>query len=389
MADGIFLSRSTKMFVKLGAAIWEIPILEGYGLSQSSNTSEVTLSEAASSGGASRRGRRIFNDSLAPAEFSFSTYARPYKATGSHGGKATTTANEHHAVEEVLWAMMAGADTFTANNAHPYSKGAAGSGTAVITPSSTTNTAISFAQSNVVQLGTGFTVIFEVEEEDSDGGVLTYTVSEAVINEATIDFDIEGIATISWSGMGTIITEGDTATTRTIFEGITNTNNFIQNKLTTLTIDSSGSDFQNMEDSYNVTLTGGSITISNNITFLTPSELAVINRPIGHVTGTRSVSGNFTCYLDDAANGSAELFDDLTTSLTGGSTSSVTNSMALTFSIGGGSAPTLALSIPRANVQIPTHSFDDVISVDVAFDGLGSGIDAADEIALTYTGPAN
>lgn len=388
MADGIFLSRSAKMFVKLGSDIWEVPILEGYSLSQSTNTSEVTLSEAASSAGASRRGRRMFNDSLAPAEFSFSTYARPFKSDGSSTGKATTTANEHHAVEEVLWAMMAGADTYTANNAYPFSRGTAGSGTKVITPNGTTNTAISFEQSNVVQLGTGFTVIFELEEEDTDGGVINYTVSEAVINEATIDFDIEGICTINWSGMGSIITEGDTPTVRTIFEGTTDTNNFIQNKLTTLSINSTASNFGNMEDAYTVTLTGGSITISNNITFLTPSELSVINKPIGHVTGTRAVSGNFTCYLDDTSGGSADLFDDLTTSLSAGTTSAITNSMALTFNIGGASAPILQLAVPTANVQIPTHSFDDVVSVDVAFDGLGTGIDQTDEIEITYTGPA-
>lgn len=119
---GVYLSRSAKMFVKLDSNIWELPILEGYSLSQSSNTSEVTLSEAAGSGGASRRGRRIFNDSLAPAEFSFSTYVRPFQSTGTGGGAATTTNDETHAVEEVLWAMMAGADTYTANNAHPFSK---------------------------------------------------------------------------------------------------------------------------------------------------------------------------------------------------------------------------------------------------------------------------
>jgi hypothetical protein len=376
------------MFVILGANKWEVPILEGYSLSQSMNTSEVTLSEA-SIGGVSRRGRKMFNDSLAPVEFSFSTYARPYKATGSASGKSTTTANEHHAVEEVLWAMMAGADTYTANNAYPFSRSTAGSGTAVITPNGTTNTAISFAQSNVVQLGTGFDIVFELEEEDASG-LITYTVDHAIINEATIDFDIEGIATISWSGMGSTITEGSSATTATIFEGRDSTSNFIQNKLTTLNVTSSGSDFGGMLDAYDkITLTGGSVTVSNNITFLTPSELHKINVPIGHVTGTRSVSGNFTCYLDNQAGGSADLFEDLAGSLVAGTTSPITNSMGLTITLGGASAPSLQISVAQANVQIPTHSFDDVVSVDVTFDGLGTQLDGTDEIALTYTGPAN
>ncbi|MEC7223030.1 MAG: tandem-95 repeat protein, partial [Verrucomicrobiota bacterium] len=49
-------------------------------------------------------------------------------------------------------------------------------------------------------------------------------------------------------------------------------------------------------------LNGGNVTISNNITFITPEELGIVNVPIGHVTGTRSVSGSFTCYLTDDTN---------------------------------------------------------------------------------------
>ena len=385
---GVYLSRSAKMFVKLGSNIWELPILEGYSLSQSSNTSEVTLNEAAGSGGASRRGRRIFNDSLAPAEFSFSTYVRPFQSTGTGTGKASTTDNETHAVEEVLWAMMAGADTYTANNAYPFSKGSASNSTNVVTPTGATKTSINWGQSNVVQLGTGFSIIFQIEEQDSDAGFLTYTIDGAVINEATIDFDIEGIATINWSGMGTAIAEAAAEIDPTIYEGTTATNNFIQNKISTCAINSSGSDFTGMLDAYNVTLTGGSITISNNISFLTPAELDKINKPIGHVTGTRSISGNFTCYLDGTSAGSADLFEDLSTSLTSGTTSAITNSMALTFALGGASAPKLSVILPTCNVQVPTHSFDDVISVDVAFDALGSNLENADELTLEYVGPA-
>ena len=62
---------------------------------------------------------------------------------------------------------------------------------------------------------------------------------------------------------------------------------------------------------YNVTLTGGNITIENSLTYLTPETLGSVNLPLGHVMGTRSVSGNFTCYLDDRANGSLALFENL------------------------------------------------------------------------------
>ena len=44
---------------------------------------------------------------------------------------------------------------------------------------------------------------------------------------------------------------------------------------------------------------------------LTPETLGTVNLPLGHVMGTRSVSGNFTCYLNDTANGSLDLFERL------------------------------------------------------------------------------
>ena len=67
-------SRDTKVLLELGSDIWEIPVLDGFSLSQATNTSEVTIQEAAASSGASRRQRQMFNDSIAPAEWSFSTY---------------------------------------------------------------------------------------------------------------------------------------------------------------------------------------------------------------------------------------------------------------------------------------------------------------------------
>ena len=88
MADTLYFSRDTKMYVKIGSAIWEIPVLDGFSFSQGNNSTEVTLSEAESSAGVSKRGRKVFNDSLAPVEFSFSTYARPFLSAGSGAGAA-------------------------------------------------------------------------------------------------------------------------------------------------------------------------------------------------------------------------------------------------------------------------------------------------------------
>ena len=107
--------------------------------------------------------------------------------------------------------------------------------------------------------------------------------------------------------------------------------------------------------------------------------------PIGHVTGTRSVSGSFTCYLTEdtsATNASADFFDDLR-----GITNVVTNSFALVFKIGGASGtPRLELNMPTCHLEIPTHSVEDVISLETNFMALPTTIAGTDEATIIYHG---
>ena len=95
-SDGTFPSAS-KAFA--------IPMLEGFSFSQSTNSSEITLSEMESTAGTSRRGRKMFNDSLAPVEWSFSTYIRPYIAssTAVSGSTISWADQQVHLVDECLW----------------------------------------------------------------------------------------------------------------------------------------------------------------------------------------------------------------------------------------------------------------------------------------------
>ena len=104
MAEQLYFSRDSKLYVGFDSKVWEVPILDGFSFSQSTNQSEIGLSEMQGTDGLSRRGQRVFTDSLAPAEWSFSTYVRPFQTT--------TDGGEHRAVEEVLWAVMAGADKY-------------------------------------------------------------------------------------------------------------------------------------------------------------------------------------------------------------------------------------------------------------------------------------
>ena len=510
-----------------GAGIFEIPVLDGFSMSQSTNTTEVTLNEAADSAGVSRRGRQLFTDSYAPAEWSFASYIRPFKASGTVTGGGVDNANsKHHAVEEVLWAMMAGNGGYIApvasgqqqlwpqaidNTTGAYSivdfedsntvevgtfdlyfnlgesstevkttalpshtdasKISAGEtvpanllmtilalgttsqaqwntifgstgqtytkGQSVTTPGTTstfpTNTTGALAPkqgasngrvwlSNVTGIQPGDTVdialagggtingleVLSVNPANA-GGLdqefvqlttspaavplgstvtfsrrITYKVEGCCVNEASVDFDIDGIATINWSGLGKIITESGTPTA-TIYEGTTSTSNFIRNRLTTLAITAADeTTFPGTGSGvYDTVITSGNITISNNLTFLAPETVGIVNQPLQHVTGTRSVSGSFTCYLNNEAGSSAELFEKIIEN-----TNIVTNSFDLEFKVGGtvSNTPRAYFKMPTCHLEVPTHSLDDVIALEVNFHALPSSVTNTNELTLTYRG---
>lgn len=382
MADNLFFSRNTRVMISDGTTTWEIPVLDGFSFSQSTNTSEITLNEmaATATGNVSRRGRQMFNDSYAPAEWSFSTYARPFKSTvGATNGWDATNATAHvHCVEEALWNGLVGAADFTASTGS--TSGAWGDG---ITNAATTCT-IDFSGSNKAALKT-YDIYFVMGSGTiANGTHQAYKLTGAVVNTAGMDFDIDGITTINWSGFASMISDHapESVPSVTINEGISATSNFIRNRLTTLTT-TGNTTSGDIQGTYTLTLTGGSLNFENNITYLTPETLGVINQPIGHVTGTRNIGGSFTCYLSNSTAASADLFEDLIES-----TSVVTNDFNLVFDIGGTSSPTVKVTVPQAHLEIPTHSIEDVISMEVNFHALPSTVANTDEVSIIYKGDA-
>ncbi len=472
MADQLYFSRDTKVFLELinpadGATysptvVYELPVLDGYSFSQATNTSEVTLNEMSDLSGNSRRARQMFTNSFNPAEWSFTSYVRPFASAA--GGNAGAN-GEIHAVEEALWAAMVGdaahsspsigsainalgsatqlpstdtdvpdgtktLATTTDGNGNGatldvtvasgvFSVAINGTGTgysatdqlfvsmealsdafnadlenfnydiAVPIASVTTTTGkgftgftrdssdldIDFTQSNKSKLGT-FNLYFKLGQTTNK----IYKISNCCVNEASLEFDIDGIASIAWSGMGTTLTDVASAPAATIDEGTTSTSNFIRNRLTALDVDTSlGGDHPS---TYNLVLTGGNVTISNNMTFLTPETLGTINTPLGHVTGTRSVTGSFTCYLNSEDDSSAELFKNIAED-----TSTITNVFDLTFHVGGNEAtPGLQLHMENCHLEVPTHGIEDVISLETNFHALPSSIESANELSIKYKG---
>lgn len=378
-------TRNANVYVQLvdaaGAHVqaWKLSVLDGFSFTQSINSSEITINEA---GTVSRRARLLFNDSLAPVEWSMSTYARPFKL-------ATPSPDECHAPEEALWAMMLGADTYTAG---VYSNSVPSADVNTVFGSDTvpTNT-FNFNGSNVSSFSDRWNIYFSFEDT---GNVQVYKCESSVVNSVTMDFDIDGIATLQWSGFAkglsdagtTVPTDLTSAGSPAVIEdGLTTTDNFIRNRISTVSLAWEQSTHSPNPDNYELVLTGGSFTIENNVSYLTPEELGVVNAPLANITGARSISGSMTCYLDnDEANSkSGELFKDLVTD-----TTTVRNIFNMSLNVGGeaASSPRIALDLPTAHLEVPVINVEDLLTLEVNFHGqVASGnVDNTDEATIIY-----
>jgi hypothetical protein len=384
MATKLYFSRDTKVFahVPMAAAgtlnmYYDLPVLDGFSFSQATNTSEIMLNEAQSATGVSRRGRAMFNDSYAPVEWSFSTYMMPYTSAGGTQGTSgigDATDGDHREVSEAMWAMFFG---------QTVNAGLVSDGTDLDIVQTGANKATVGVFDLYFVLGASHAAsAYNYSTGTATADQMVYKITNCSVGEASFDFDLDGIATVNWSGNGKLITEhaGLNATSTSIYEGVTNTSGFIRNRVSDLemTGDSGGGAGGGTDVTYVTTLTGGNITMSNNLTYLTPETLGVVNQPLGHVTGSKSIGGNFTCYLDNqSTTSSAELFEDLVEA-----TTDIQNSFSLTFDIGASTIPYVKIRMPQCHLEVPSHSIEEVISMETNFHALPSDFDSTDEIDL-------
>jgi hypothetical protein len=335
---------------------FELQVLDGMSFSQSTTTETITLNEA---GAAPSRGQRSFNTALAPVEFSFATYIRPFYSEG--GASDGLTADE-----SVLWNALMGVNAI----------GASGAWTATASP--TTPTAIATytkANSNVHQLQK-FALIINV-----DG--IQYIIQDCVLDTATIDFGLDAIASIQWTGSGLKLVQDSTATVIAAFKAKNTAAKFIANKLSVVTLfaginASSGTQ-------YTIPLTGGQIVLSNNVSFLTPQNLGMVNQPAVYFTGTRAVSGSMTAYLRSGTFLTAELLD----TLLAGSSSAIDTKYTLTIKIGGATGTHVDVKLPAAMLSIPTVQTEQIVSTSIEFTGQSYtgadfDIEEANEVSVTY-----
>jgi hypothetical protein len=316
-----------------------------------------------------KRGQNIFNTSIEPVDWSFTTYMRPrIDDLGSAGADGD---DRHGMTEKILWNALA--SSVKTNN----------TSTGNIT-SSATNCIVDFEGSNVNQLLklTGWFVF-------SDSSI-NYKLSNMCVNTASMDFDVDGIAQITWSGYASALAVTDAAGTPTTaahatdgYAAAPSTADFILNRLSTVTLTSSISGSSKV---YTFALTGGNVTIDNGITYVTPETLGVINSPIDHQTGTRAISGNFTAYLDTAALSTKVMYDDMLADINSAAPD-VTNVFAIALSIGGASAPKVLFTMAKAHLELPSLDTADVMGVTITWTALEDGFGVGnDEATVTYTG---
>lgn len=213
---------------------------------------------------------------------------------------------------------------------------------------------------------------------------VTYAIDNCAMDQAVIDFGLDGIATVAWTGKGTALRQLATNVTYTTdanpvlggplsgtIGGKTTTANFITNKLSTVTLETN---IGGGGTAYTLALTGGSITIANNITYVTPANLGVVNLPIGYFTGTRAISGSMTAYLRTGTANTAGL---LSTMLSNASTTAgVEPKFRLQLEIGGASNATrIEVEAAGAFLQIPTVDAQAVMSTTINFTAEGYSAD--------------
>ena len=348
------------------ANTFEVGVLDGFSFTQATSTQNVTLNEA---GTTPKRGQSIFNTSIEPVDWSFTTYIRPrIDDLGSSGADGD---DRHGMTEKILWnALVSSVKTDNAS-------------TGGIT-SSAGDCTVDFEESAKNQLLklTGWFVF-------SDSGI-NYRLSNMCVNSASMDFDVDGIAQITWSGYASAVDSVNAGATPTTagdasdgYVAAPATADFILNRLSTVVLTSS---ISGSSKAYTFALTGGNVTIDNGITYVTPEVLGKINSPIDHQTGTRAISGNFTAYLDTAALSSKVMYDDMLADVASADPD-ITNVFSIALNIGGASAPNVVFTMPKAHLELPTLDTADVMGVTINWTALEDGFGAGnDEATIVYTG---
>jgi hypothetical protein len=357
----IQITRNTRMWVSTATGTtpvytpqntWEVEVQDDFSFSQSNNSSDISVTEA---GPKPTRGTDRYNDSLAPADWNFSTYLQPYLSS-LLGGVATP--------DFQLWHSLASPndiDTTVADDGVEIND---------------TNMLLTFKENSAHVLNK-FDLLFHVDN-------VWYKVTDCQVGTAAISVSIEDLGMVAWSGQGKDLTplaaapfdESDTTT----YSAEMLSAPYIENKLTTLVVINNATGV-----SYDIPVTGGNVDINNNITYLTPNTLSRLDKPVASFTGSFDVSGTLEAYLRTNATGlggTAELLAEMI------ATNAVKNSFTIAICMGGKNvkaSPGVVIVIKNAHLGIPTIGKDDLLTTSIELKALPTELSAGDEVYLGFS----
>lgn len=454
----------------LATNTFELQVQDGFSFSQTTNQDTVSVNEA---GSTPSRGTRAFNTSLAPVEFSFTTYIRPRlsttvfaeesvlwnallgpsaMATAIAGTvtsitRATTLVGTATIVGTAIPATVQGVPLaagvivtlggVTGNYASEWNTPfkistysattmvgefltapLAAAGLTAATATGTTFTTSAWVPQAAVAADTLKPAAYSLVTAARSGvnqlqafGLIviidsaTYVLDNCALNQAQIDFGLDGIASIQWTGNGTAIralgvtTLNDATPPNTTLAGASGvagvgllkvtTANYITNKLSTVQLVSNIGGVGGT--TYTLALTGGSFTINNNIAYVTPANLGVVNIPIGYYTGNLAISGNITAYLQTGTTPSANNTGALLASILSNVATAAETKYRMEIDIGGGSSGTrVEVEMDGCSISVPTVETQQIVSTTINFNAQGTLSDQSAANAsydLTNTNP--
>lgn len=402
------LQRNSEVFLSTvdlinGAAVttmtptntWKLEVLAGFAVTSSSATQDITNLE---SGTNPDRSQQRFNTAINPVDWNFQVYLRPTGVTTGAAANTTTaatnaTGNVKPTADWFMWQSLVSNTKVASGTSEQSVWGADGklqtTNIAAATGSHSSRSNFSTAVENHLY--------FKLDN-------VVYQVSNATVNQATVDAGIEEIATVTWTGFGTTLKEltgvprdnaiavfGGTNNQGTAITANSNvhtldhtavaeasyhpfnqmnvagsigTNAFIKNRLSAIEFHHKASAGAS-DEKFTFPVTALSFDYNNNITYLTPEELAALNEPIGQFTGTRAVTGSATMYLRAGDLESAGFLRNIAED---SRTSSAQTSNA-NLIVGGTTAPYVAFQLDACQFEFPAIATEDVISMTVNFVG--------------------
>jgi hypothetical protein len=397
MSSSLNLQRNSEVFfstVNLAAGAsaasmtpsntWKLEVLAGYAVTSSAATQDITSME---SGTEPDRSQQRFNTSINPVDWNFQVYMRPTGAVanGVSGVIAAGQSASGNIKPLADWFMWQSLVSNTAASTGTADQSVWRAGGRLQTNTTTSTTGVSASRSNF-STATENQLYFYLDN-------VIYQVASATVNQATVDAGIDSIATTTWTGQGTNLVEligtnranavavfgltggTDNANARSLTAAASyhpynqmnvantiTTHSYIKNRLSTVAITHN---VAGTVSTYNFPVTALSFDYTNNITYLTPEELAVLNAPIGQFTGTRAITGSTTMYLRSGTDESAQFLRNIA----GDSRTTAAQSTTANILIGGATAPYVSFYLPAAHFEFPQLAIDDVIAMSVNFVG--------------------